>query len=184
MILRALVWLLGVAMIAGVLHIVTVFGVPHYAVHEPWDELAPFGPTDRFVALPRVAPGVKSLPGLDPAMMQTVCRFTLGKGPVRIRVTPADVYWSLSLYDRHGLHVWGTDNRVTGQKAIDILVANDVHVAQLRENAPDELEDIVVVDWKAGDGIALIQIMVPLASMEGEIAASLRTASCVPTPLG
>ena len=37
---------------------------------------------------------------------------------------------------------------------------------------------------KAGDGIALIQIMVPLASMEGEIAASLRTASCVPTPLG
>ena len=86
-------------------------------------------------------------------------------------------------YDRHGLHVWGTDNRVTGQKAVDLLVANDVQVAQLRESTPDELEDIVVVEWHSGDGIALVQIMVPQASMEAEITASLGTASCKPTSI-
>ena len=183
MILRGLVWLLGLAMIAGIVHIVTVFGVPRYAVHEPWDELAAYGPVESFVALPRVKHGAKTLPGLDPAMVQAVCRFSLDRGPVRVRVSPADVYWSLSLYDRHGLHVWGTDNRVTGQKAVDLLVANDVQVAQLRESTPDELEDIVVVEWHSGDGIALVQIMVPQASMEAEITASLGTASCKPTSI-
>lgn len=183
MIVRALVWLLGVVMIAGVVHIVTVFGVPHYAVHEPWDELAAFGPTDTFVPLPRVAHGVEALPGLDPAMVQTVCRFSLAKGPARIKVTPPDVYWSLSLYDRHGLHVWGLDNRASGQRAVDILVASDTQVAQLRENPPEELEDIVIVDWKSSDGIALVQVMASPPSMEAEITTALAGASCRPAPL-
>lgn len=181
---RFLVWLLGVVMISGILHIVTVFGVPHYAVRDPWTVLEPFGPADRFIPLPRVAHGVKTLQGLDPAMAQTVCRFSLDKGPVRIRANPTDAYWSLSLYDRHGLHVWGTDNRVTGQKAIDLVIADDVQVAQLRENPPEELEDVVIVDWKSKQGIALLQIMVPRASMEAEAVSSLGTASCQVAPLG
>jgi len=181
--IRALVWLLGVVMIAGIVHIVTVIGVPYHAVHEPWDELAAYGPNDTFVRLPRTGPGVKTLPGLDPAMVQTVCRFSLDKGPVRIKVAPPEVYWSLSLYDRHGLHVWGLDNRASGQRSVDLLVASDTHVAQLRENPPEELEDIVIVDWKSNDGIALVQVLVPQASAEEDIVTSLGTASCRPTPL-
>ncbi len=181
---RFFIWLLGVVMISGIVHIVTVFGVPSFSVRDPWTMLDSFGPTDRFVTLPRVAHGVKTLPGLDPAMAQTVCRFSLGNGPIRIKASPTDVYWSLSLYDRHGLHVWGTDNRVTGQKAIDLVVADDVQVAQLRENPPEELEDVVIVDWKGRQGIALLQVMVPQASMEAEAISSLGTASCVVAPLG
>lgn len=181
--IRALVWLFGVAMMAGIIHIVTVIGVPYHAIHEPWDELAAFGPSDVFVPLPRTGPGVKTLPGLDPAMVQTVCRFSLDKGPVRIRVSPPEVYWSLSLFDHHGLHVWGIDNRATGQRSVDLLVASDVQVAQLRENPPEELEDIVIVDWKSNDGIALVQVLVPQPSMEADIVASLGTTSCRPAPL-
>ncbi len=176
--IRALVWLLGVVMMAGIIHIVTVFGVPHQSIHDPWDELARFGPKDAFVTLPRVAHGVKTPAGLDPAMMQAVCRFTLDQGPVRLKVAPPDIYWSLSLYDRHGLHVWGMDNRAAGQRAVDLLIASDIHVAQLRENPPEELEDIVIVDWKSAEGIALVQVLVPQTSMGPEIAAALGAASC------
>lgn len=183
MIFRFLAWCLGVVMMAGIVHIVTVFGVPGHAINDPWEEIGRFGPTGGFVPLPPAGGSEPTLPGLDPAMAQATCRFSLENGPVRIKAVPPDVYWSLSLYDRSGLHVWGFDNRGAGQKAADVLVADDVQVAQLRENPPEELEDVVIVDWSGREGIALLQIFRQQPSLDGEIAAALKTAECKPAPL-
>jgi len=183
MIGKLVMWLAGVAMMAGIVHIATVFGVPRYAVNDPWEEIARFGPDGAFSILPPVGTEGR-LPGLDPAMTQATCRFVLDKGPVRIKATPPDVYWSLSLYDRRGLHVWGFDNRGAGQKAADVLVADEVQVAQLRENPPEEFEDVVIVDWKGREGIALFQIFRQQPSMEAEIGKALKDAECRSAPLG
>lgn len=183
MIARVVLWLLGVVMMGGIVHIVTVLGVPGHAVNDPWEEIGRFGPPGVFVTLPPVGGSAPTLPGLDPAMAQATCRFTLDAGPIRIKAAPPDVYWSLSLYDRSGLHVWGFDNRGAGQKAADVLVADDVQVAQLRENPPDELEDVVIVDWKGREGIALLQVFRQQPSLDGEIGAALKAAECRPSPL-
>ncbi len=183
MIGRVVLWLLGVAMMAGLVHIVTVFGVPRHATNDPWEEVGKFGPIGAFATLPRVGGGGATIPGLDPAMAQATCRFVLGDGPIRIKATPPDVYWSLSLYDRSGLHVWGFDNRGAGQKAADVLVADDVQMAQLRENPPEELEDVVIVDWKGREGIALLQIFRQQPSLGPEIDAALKAAECRSAPL-
>lgn len=161
MIARLAVWALGIAMLAGIVHIVVVLGVP--AVGRGRATKVPVGPSR--------------------AMAQATCRFELDAAPVRIRVAAPDVYWSLSLYDRQGLHVWGLDNRGSGQKAADVLVAGDVHVAQLRENPPEQLEDVVIVDWKGRQGIALFQIFRQQPSLDGEIKAALDAAECKATPL-
>jgi uncharacterized membrane protein len=183
MIARLAVWALGVVMLAGIVHIVVVLGVPGRSVDDSWSALSKMGPPGTFVVLPRPTTGAPTLPGLDPAMAQATCRFELDAAPVRIRVSAPDVYWSLSLYDRQGLHVWGLDNRGSGQKAADVLVAGDVHVAQLRENPPEQLEDVVIVDWKGRQGIALFQIFRQQPSLDGEIRAALEAAECKATPL-
>jgi uncharacterized membrane protein len=183
MIGRLVLWLVGVVMMAGIVHIVTVFGVPSYAVNDPWKEIGRFGPVGGFVVLPPVAGPVKSLPGLDPAMAQAVCRFSLEAGPIRIKAMPPDVYWSLSLFDRRGLHVWGFDNRGAGQKAADVVIADGVQMAQLRENPPEEFEDVAIVDWKGWQGIALLQIFRERPSLDGDIAAALKGAECRAAPL-
>lgn len=183
MIGKLVAWVLGVVMMAGIVHIATVFGVPRYAVADPWEEIARFGPNGVFVTLPRVG-REGALPGLDPAMAQATCRFVLDQGPIRIKAMPPDVYWSLSLYDRRGLHVWGFDNRGAGQKAADVLVADEIQVAQLRENPPEEFEDVVIVDWKGSEGIALFQIFRQQPSIDEEIAKALEGAECRPAPLG
>lgn len=181
--IRAAVWFLGALLLAGIVHIVTVIGVPQFAVGDPWREISALGPEGVFTRIPRAAPGVQTLPGLDPAMLHTVCRFSLDRGPMRIKADSADGYWSLSLYDRTGLYVWGVDNRAAEQKPIDILVASNVQMAQLRETLPDEFEDVVIVDWPSSRGFALLKILVPAKSLEGEIETSLRSASCANTPL-
>ena len=180
---RLAIWALGVLMMAGIVHIVTVFGVPRHAVRDPWEEIGRFGPVGGFVTLPASGPEGTALPGLDPAMRHAVCRFVLDGGPIRIKAAPPDAYWSLSLWDRRGLHVWGLDNRGAGQRAADILIADDVHVAQLRENPPEELEDVTIVDWKGREGIAILQIFRRQPSLEPEIAAALKAAECRSAPL-
>lgn len=181
--IRSLIWLVGALLLAGIVHIVTVMGVPRFAVADPWQKIAARAGEEAFTRLPRAAAGETPLPGLDPTMTRAVCRFALDKGPTRIRADVADGYWSLSLYDRRGLWVWGVDNRAAEQKPIDILVATDVQVAQLRETLPDELEDVVIVDWAGREGFAVYKILVPTASREAEIEAVLASATCAPAAL-
>ena len=178
--MRTLAWLVGALLLAGIVHIVTVLGVPSFAVADPWREVGAIAGDGVFTRLPRVAPGARTLPGLDPAMTHTACRFSLDKGPVRIRAEVADGYWSLSLHDRRGMWVWGVDNRAAEQKPIDILVASHVQVAQLRESLPDEYEDVVIVDWPGSEGFALYKILVPAKSREAEVEAALASARCSP----
>ena len=181
--IRAAVWFLGALFLAGIVHIVTVMGVPRFAVADPWRQIGALAADEVFTRLPRPGSGEKTLAGLDPAMVHAVCRFSLDRGPMRIRAETADAYWSLSLYDRSGLWVWGVDNRAAEQKPIDILVAPNVQVAQLRETLPEEYEDVVIVDWPGEAGFALLKILVPAASQIPEIDALLAAATCGATPL-
>ena len=181
--MRVATWTIGALLLAGIVHIVTVFGVPHHAVADPWREIGAIAGDGAFTRLPRAAAGGTPLPGLDPAMTHTACRFSLDKGPMRIRAEVAEGYWSLSLHDRRGLWVWGVDNRAAEQKPIDILVATHVQVAQLRESLPDEFEDVVIVDWSGQEGFALYKILASPASREGEVEEALATARCTAAPI-
>jgi uncharacterized membrane protein len=181
--IRTLIWAIGALLLAGIVHIVTVIGLPRFAVADPWQEIGAHVVDESFVRLPRAGPGETPLPGLDPATSHSVCRFSLDRGPVRLRADAAEVYWSLSLYDRRGLWVWGVDNRAAEQKPIDILVATDVQVAQLRETLPDELDDVVIVDWPGREGFAIYKILVPTRSQEAEVEAVLATARCAVAPI-
>lgn len=179
---RAVVWLIGGLILGGIVHIVAVLGVPRYAIDDPWSRMVRVSRSGEFVRLTETAER-PLLPGLDPAMAHSVCRFSLDQGPIRIRATMPNGYWSLSLYDRQGLHAYGLDNRAAGQKPVDVLIASEVHVAQLREAPPEELEDVVIVDWKGREGFALLEALVPIPSTEPIIEAALATATCRPTPL-
>jgi len=181
--IRTLLLLLGALLLGGIVHIVAVLGVPRFAVVDPWREIGALAGDGVFTRLPRAGAGQTTLPGLDPAMTHAVCRFNLDGGPMRIRAETADGYWSLSLYDRRGLWVWGIDNRAAEPKPIDILVASNVQVAQLRESLPDEFEDVVIVDWPGREGFAIYKVLVPTKSQEAEMEATLATAKCTPTPL-
>ena len=50
--IRRVIWAVGTLMLAGVVHIVTVFGVPRYAVRDPWSEFDRFAPVGGFATLP------------------------------------------------------------------------------------------------------------------------------------
>jgi uncharacterized membrane protein len=168
----------------GMIHIVTVLGIPRFAQNDAYARIAAFGPPLKFVTVPRPGPGVETLPLIDPAFAHYVCRFTLTDGPVRIRATLPDTFWSLALFDGHGINAYNLNDRALGQKPIDLLVADAEQIAQIRENPPADFNDIIIVDWASTRGFAIVRIFAPNASDQRDAEASMTRATCVPTPLG
>lgn len=169
--------------LGGIIHIVTVLGVPRVAEQDAWARLAGFGPDNAFNAIPRPAPGVATLPLIDPAFAQYACRFTLEAGPVRIRATLPDQFWSVALFQGSGVNAYNLSDRALGQKPVDILVADAEQIAQIRENPPADFNDIIIVDWKGERGFAVFRVFAPTPIDAADADASAAKATCQPTPL-
>ena len=110
---RTLFFVLGGILLGGIIHIVVVFLVPLFASQDAWARDAAVRPR-RAVPCPADCPRPASEPltSLDPRMVYAVCRFSLGDGPVRIRASLPDDFWSVAIFDRRGRNVYSLNDRV------------------------------------------------------------------------
>lgn len=176
--IRLALWVLGGLMLGGIIHIATVLGLPHYADKDAYTRIGTLAVDGRFTTLARVTPDVKPLPLLDPAMAHAVCRFSLANGPVRIRAEMPDVYWSIALFNRAGISSYSLSDRGVEQKAIDVLIANADQIAAIRDNPPDDFENIIVIDWATNDGFAMLRALAQSAGTEKVINDAFAKATC------
>lgn len=168
--------------LGGIIHIVTVFGIPRVAENDAWARVATLGPDLRFNPVPN-AQRPPLLPLLDPAFAHHVCRFTLADGPIRVRAVLPDVFWSLAIFDGRGANAYNLSDRAAGQKPVDLLVANADQIAQIRGNPPADFNDIIIVDWSSPRGFVLFRIFAPTASDQQDAANAVSRATCQVTPL-
>lgn len=170
--------------LGGIIHIVTVLGIPHVAENDALTRIVRFGPDYRFNPVPRPGSGTETLPLIDPAFAQFVCRFDLDAGPVRIRAAMPDTFWSVAVFDGRGVNAYNLNDRAVGQKPLDLLVASADQIAQIRENPPADFNDIIIVDWHDAEGFALLRVFAPTASDRRDAEATIGRATCRSTPLG
>jgi uncharacterized membrane protein len=181
--IRFLIWMLGGLVLGGIIHIVTVLGVPYFAPEPAFARIGALAVDGKFTTLPRIAPGVHPLPILDPAMEHAVCRFSLANGPIRIRAEMPDLYWSIALFNRAGLSSYSLSDRAADQKPIDILVANAEQIQQLRDNPPDNFDSVIILDWAGRDGFAIIHALVQTPGSDKVIEDAFKAATCQPFQL-
>jgi uncharacterized membrane protein len=181
--IRLLLWVVGGLVLGGIIHIVTVLGLPRFAPEPAYQRIGAVAIDGEFSMLARATPGVMPLPLLDPAMEHAVCRFNLSKGPIRIRADMPDLYWSIGLYDAAGLNVYSLSDRAADQKPIDILVANSEQIAQIRETPPDNFDNVIILDWGSNEGFAIIRALAQTPGASTVIADAIKSASCAPFAL-
>jgi uncharacterized membrane protein len=181
--IRLFLWIIGGLVLGGIIHIVTVLGVPLFAPEPAFARIGSFAIDGRFTTLPRAIPGVHPLPLLDPAMEHAVCRFSLAQGPIRIQADMPDTYWSIALFNRGGLSSYSLSDRAADQKPIDILVASADQIAQIRENPPDNFDNVIIIDWATQDGFAIIRALVQTPGSDKVIEDAFKAATCAPFQL-
>ena len=91
-----------------------------------------FGRDGQFHVLPQPTAGAEPLASLDPRMVYAVCRFSLGDGPVRIRASLPDDFWSVAIFDRRGRNVYSLNDRSAERTQLDLAILTPVQMAQLR----------------------------------------------------
>ncbi len=176
-----LAWATGmVAMlsIAVIVHILVVLTVPANVSHSAYSDIETFGPDRRFNLLPDVIAGAEPLPSLDPAMKHAACRFRLENGPVLFTASIPVPFWSIGLFNEAGEAVYSLNNRTAGSDILSMLVLTAEQLSILRENPPEDLENLIVIEIEDTNGFALLRAFVPQPWQAEEVDAAMKSAYC------
>ena len=175
---RTLAFILGGILLGGIIHIAIVFLVPYFASKDAWAQMKQYGRDGEFHVLPLPEPGGDPLPSLDPRMIHSVCRFSLANGPVRIRATLPDDFWSIAVFDRRGRNVYSLNDRSAEGSNLDLAIITPVQMAQLRQDPPATLETAIVLEIPLDAGFALLRVFVADESLMPAARTALASADC------
>ncbi len=175
---RLLLFGLGGLLLGGIIHIAVILLIPHFATRDAWTVLGRFGPDGAFHLLPATRSGTAALADLDPAMAHAACRFSLQDGPIRIRATLPDDFWSLAVFDRQGSNVYSLNDRTAERTDIDLVLATPLQMLRLRENPNPVLDNAIVVELPLEQGFVLIRAFVADPTRSPAAIAALEAADC------
>lgn len=169
---------LAVVCLAAIIHILVVLTIPHNVEHGAYDDVQRYGPDRQFNLLPDVKPGSEPLPGLDPAMKHAICRFQLANGTVFFDADIPVPFWSIGIFNEAGEAIYSLNNRTAGADRLSMLLITPEQLSILRENPPENLEDLIVIETQETSGIALLRAYVPHPTRDGVIEAAMSQATC------
>ena len=101
--IRWLLWLMGGALLGGIIHLATVLLLPRAATQNAYARLSAISPVNSVVAIPAPSADRAVIPFMDPAFAAAVCRYDLSNGPLKLTAPVSPAYTSVYLYTRDGV---------------------------------------------------------------------------------
>jgi uncharacterized membrane protein len=183
--LPALLYILGVVLAAGIVHILSILLMPEVASHDGFARLAPLGKVGQLILLPRPEPGHEIAPFADPALAQGLCLFDLDKGPLSVRGNlEAGGLVTLSFRTKSGRIFYAMTDKATQRGAVDIrvLTADQRDTLEGEDDEQEPLQDLRLVAPEKS-GFVLISAFVPFASARADAEAQIKSLTCAVEPL-
>ena len=138
----------GVLMLAGVVHIVSLLAMPAVAPDDAYARVARIAPEDVVTILPRAGGPGDPVRGRDPSTATAVCRYNLGRGPLRVSAAlGGQLYAALSLHGRASLVFYGLNDRAGNNGHLDLVVmtAAQITAAAARDTPDAPVRDVRVM---------------------------------------
>lgn len=133
----------GIVVIAGIVHIVSIFAMPYVADRDAFTRVAALVPLHRTTLIPAAARA--QLPFEDPDLALGVCRYDLSAGPVHLTgAMVPDALMLFSFHARHGNVYYSMTDRGASRGRLDVLVLtraqlDDVEARDTGDELPQEL---------------------------------------------
>lgn len=138
--------------LAGLVHIGTLLGVPRIATAGAYERLARLDADGRFAVLPDDGEKADLLPFRDPAFVTAACRFDVTSGPITVDTALPSTYAAVAIHNDTGQPFYAlTDKAATnGRVLIRVFGPDDVTAAETEEAADDRPELRIVSPTEAG----------------------------------
>ena len=180
--IRFLLWLLGGALLGGIVHLVTVLALPRLASQDAYSRLAPIAPVNKVVPVPPPSPDNAAMPFMDPAFAMAVCRYDLSKAPLKFSVPISQAYTSVSFYTRADIAYYAINDRAAGRRVIELdLMTTDQH-NDLPDNEEITAADRLIVESPTSTGLIVIKALAAEPGLIASAQDTLTAAKCQPMP--
>jgi uncharacterized membrane protein len=171
-------WLLASVFCAGIIHILTVFGVPYVATRDAWARLSQISDINRMNVLP-VAASETPLPFMAPDIAYAFCRFDLNQNNVLIETGLGDSTWSIAVSTRYGENFYFITGAEAKRRSLRLLL---VPRSRLAEEASTELteegEEQIIVIVPGMEGLVMLRAPIRGPSFAADTVAALQNAKC------
>ena len=178
--IRLLLWLLGGALLGGIVHLATVLVLPSLATHDAYSRLAPITRVNAVTPIPAPSPDSAAMPFMDPAFATSVCRYDLSDGPLKFTVPVSPAYTSVSFYTRAEVAYYAINDRAAGRRVIEL----ELMTTDQRNDLPGDEEitaaDRLIVESPTTTGLILIKALAPEAGLLPAARTALAAARCAP----
>lgn len=166
--------------LAGVVHIAIVLGIPAQAKKDAFSRLAESLAADQATLISAPGGGTTWLPQPDPAVAAAACAFDLAEGPVRIVAQPGALFQSLSLHARGGGVFFAVTDRaaVRGELQIVVMTQRQLDEALAQEDEDEPSRDVRIVAPRR-EGFVMVRVAAPFPSQRPQAEAAAKAVSCV-----
>jgi uncharacterized membrane protein len=179
--IRLLLWLLGGALLGGIVHLASVLLLPRVATQDAYARLSPLAAVNAVRPIPAPTPENAVMPFMDPAFAMAVCRYDLTDGPMKLSVPVSQAYTSVSFYTRAEVAYYAINDRAAGRRVIEL----DLMTGEQRSELPDDQEitraDRLIVESPTPTGVIVIKALVPEPGLLPSAQAALAAAKCQQT---
>ena len=180
MILRLILWIVGGALLGGVIHLVTVLLLPRTATQDAYARLSISSPVNAMVPIPAPTSERAVMPYMDPAFASVVCRYDLSNGPLKLRTPVSAAYTSVSFYTRHGVAYYAINDRAAGRRVIELDLMTTAQRALLPEDEEITAADRLIVESPTESGLIVVRAFAPEPGLMPAAQAVLSQARCEP----
>jgi uncharacterized membrane protein len=176
--IRWVLWLLGGALMGGIVHLGTVLYLPTTATQDAYARILPISPVNAVVALPAPSSDSTIVPFMDPAFAAAVCRYDLTSGPITLRAPVSPAYTSVSFYTQKGIAYYAINDRAAGRRVIELELMTKAQRDQLPEDEETAAADKLIVESPSEKGLIVLRALAPEPAMMPAAKAALSSAKC------
>lgn len=179
---RWLIWIIGGALLGGIVHVVTVLALPRTAKHDAYTRLAAIAPINTVTPLPPSTPDAAVLPFMDPAFAASVCRYDLTPGPMKLSLAVNQTYTAVSFYTHQGVAFYAINDRAAGRRVIEL----DLMTKEQRNDLPEDQDvtaaDRLIVESPTQTGMIVFRALASEPSLMPVAQATVAAGRCVTQP--
>jgi uncharacterized membrane protein len=176
--IRWLLWILGGAVLGGIVHLATVLVLPRTATQDAYARLAAISPVNAFVPLPDPGAQNAPLPFMDPAFASAVCRYDLSAGSLKFSAPVSPAYTSVSFYTRNGVAYYAINDRAAGRRVIELDLMTTAQRAELPDDEEITAADRLIVESPTTTGLIVLRTFAPEPGLMQLAKNSLNSAKC------
>lgn len=166
-------------LLAGIIHVIAVFSLPHLVTRKAWDLLTAIGPTNSIHVLPAASPVHQSLPFMAPNVRYAICRYDLGAGPVRLKTKVYDELSMIAFYTTNGANFYTISGADIKRDTIEVFISTQAEpIVETDPGAQDDSDNAVVVTVPHERGVVVIRTPLAGYSQASHAEKALSEATC------